>query len=81
MKNEIKGVGKYADGILTIITEDTLYDICLDNRQYGYRTVSDYWHCGGLVTIEELERLKTDCDNYYTFDLDSFEVLERRNII
>ena len=79
-KNIVEGVGKYADGILTIITGDTLYDFCLVTGEYGYRTVGDYFHCGGKVTFEALEELRADCDKYYIFDLDSFEVLERREI-
>ena len=76
----IKGMGKYADGVLTIITEDTLYDFCLASGEYGFRTVGDYWNCGGKVTPEALEELRGQCDKYYIFDLDSFEVLERREI-
>ena len=80
MKHLIKGVGKYANGILTIITKDTLYDFCLATGDYGYRSVGDYWNCGGIVTHEALEELRGQCDKYYIFDLDSFEVLERRKI-
>lgn len=80
MTNLIKGVGKYADGILTIITEDTLYDFCLVTHEYGYRTLGDYWNCGGKVTLEALEELKADCDKFYVFGLDTFEVLESRKL-
>ena len=78
--NLIKGAGKYTDGILTIITEDTLYDFRLASGEYGYRTLGDYWNCGGKVTPEALEELRGQCNKYYIFDLDSFEVLERREI-
>ena len=54
--NIIKGVGRYADGILTIITEDTLYDFNLVTGEYGYRTIGEYWYCGGLITIEALQK-------------------------
>ena len=73
----IKGVGNYADGVLTIITGDTLYDINLLTGEYGYRSVGDYWKCGGKVTHSELDLLRKDCDKYYVFDLETFEVLER----
>ena len=74
----IKGAGKYANGVLTIITVDTLYDINLVTGEYGYRTIGDYWHFGGKVTTSELARLREECDKYYEFNLITFEILERR---
>ena len=47
---------------------------------FFYRTLGDYWNCGGKVTPEALEELRGQCNKYYIFDLDSFEVLERREI-
>ena len=72
MRRMIKVVGKYADGILTIITEDILYFFCLGS--------GDYWRCRGIVTPEVLEELMGQCDKYYIFDPLSFKVVERREV-
>lgn len=78
MNKTYKGFVKYNNGILTIITGNTMYDFCLDPVEYGYCNLGDYWYWGGLVTTEDLEKLKADCKKYYVFDLNSLEVVERR---
>lgn len=76
----IKGTGKYVNGVLTILTKDTLYDICFDSEQIGYRKIGEFLHCGAKLDDRLFNEIKAGCKYEYVFDPDSFEVLERRNI-